>query len=911
MSWLERIRQLIRRDNLDNDLHAEMELHMELKAQDLVEQGLSPEEARRAAHRSFGNALQQAEESRWYWLPRWLDECAQDVRYSLRSLAHSPALVATVLLTMALGIGANTSIFSLVETLMLRQLPVPDPDSLLEIRPKLRDPNRWTSSGDDSWSFSYPLYREVQAAQNSFSCMYGLNVSRLDFVSTGGNPWDTRPRGHYVSGCYFETIGVKPALGRFFSTADIRGETAAPVAVLSHGLWQRRFSGDPAVIGQNITVGPAVLQIVGVAPPGFTGDTPSQPADLWMPLETFGVVSRWEGWNSRNSAWFPMMGRLRPGVDQKRASAELTGLLRNFVRKDIASWKKDGDASNITPEMFRVELKSGSGGFNDMRERYESALRLLMGIVLLLLLLACLNVAGLLLARGAARTRELSVRLSLGASSGRIIRQLLLESLLLAGAGAAVGLIVAHEFSLKLVSVLGNSTDPLDIPYRLNAPVLGFTLVLTVLAAMAAGLLPAWQSTRTGLSASLAAAGRAVTQSRNRLLWNRGLVVAQVAVGVLLATGAGLMLRTLNALNNSRLGVDVNHVLVAFLDFIPQVGNSSSKNNFERQAAGAAAMQRRLETLPGVESATLAHMAPMSGWMMSSTYFTPTRSTGLAMVQHNWVGEDYFETLGTGLVAGRLFTPADQSRRVCVIDEDLARELFGTGNPIGQSISGGRSYNPKEATEIIGVVRANRWQGPKQSNTTFKGMIWEPLAASRRTFQVAMIRTTGDEDALAAAVRRAIAETLPAMQVTKTTTLRRLRDDLLQQERLLAALCSLFGVVALVLIFAGLYGLLSYTVERRIPEIGIRLALGASRPSVFRLINREALVLIVLGLAAGLPAAFALAQLLKSFLWGITPDDPASYVLTVVVVVAAGILAAARPARKAADTEPVAALRQE
>lgn len=912
MSWKRLLSEFVHRDRLDDELAEEMRLHIEMKEEELRAQGLDPAAARAEARRAFGNQLRFAEQSRRHWLPAWCEELRQDTRFAFRSFAKNKGFVATVLLTMALGIGANSAIFSWIEAVMLRRLPVADPDRLVEVNPKFREPSRWTSEGDDSWSLSYPLFQEIGREQRSFSCLYGRAQGLRSYVDSGDGPWDTRPRAHFVSTCFFETIGIAPMLGRGLQASDVSGGRAQRVAVLSNALWQRRFSSDPHVIGRKMTVGGTVVEIVGVMPPGFVGDTPSEPADFWLPLELFGPVSSWDSWNDRGSVWFDVMGRLSPGVTVQQAQAEMTTLLRNFVRTDLAEWRSSNPNSKATPEMFRVDLASGAGGFNGLRRRYREALGLLFGIVTLLLVLACLNVAGLLMARGVARTREITVRLSLGASRARVIRQLLLESLLLCVAGASLGLVLAHWFSGEFVSMLSRATQPVDLPYRLNAPVLLFTLAVSVLAALVSGFLPAWQSTRSHLSAQLAAAGRAVTQHPSRLLWNRALVCAQVAVGVLLATGAGLLLRSLHSLTTQSIGYDVEHLLVVFLESAPGAEASSRRFEAGRSTGSAEPFRQRLASLPGVRSAALAQMSPMSNWMMSSTIQTPTATTGRVMALRNYVSADYFKTLATPLVAGRLFQPADHSaaRRVCVIDEELARTLFPGRSPLGQLVSAGSSrFEPRDALEIVGVVQASSWYGPKQSKLPFRGMLWTTLEQSKHPFLVAMLRTAADPASLAPAVKRLFREERTDVIVTNTATMRQLRDDTLQQERMLAALCTLFGVVALAIIFAGLYGLLAYSVERRVPELGIRAALGASRAHLLSLVARESLALIALGLAAGLPAAIALSRLLRNYLWQVKPTDPLSYLLTLLLVAIVGLLAAARPATRAASVAPAEALR--
>jgi predicted permease len=656
------------------------------------------------------------------------------------------------------------------------------------------------------------------------------------------------------------------------------------------------------VIGRKLTVGAVVVEIVGVMPPGFVGDTPSQPADLWLPLELFGAVSNWGSWNERGNTWFDVMGRLRPGVRPEQAQAELTGVLRNCVRTDLEEWRSSGSTVRSTPEMFRVELAAGSGGFNELRRRYDKALWLLSGAVALLLLLACLNVAGLLLARGVARSREMGVRLALGASRARVMRQLLLESLLLCAGGAVIGLAIANWFAGYFVTMVSRVTQPLDVPYRLNGTVLGFTLAVTALAALVSGFLPAWQTTRSHLSAQLSAAARSVTQHRSRLVWNRGLVAAQVALGVLLACGAGLMLRSLHTLTSRDVGYRVDGLAVAFLEPAPRKESTDLRFHFEQQSARIEQFRQRLLALPGVQSAALAHMSPMSGWMMSATMNTPSGGTGRIMAMQNYVSLGYFETLDTKLKAGRWFHSSDRGagRRVCVIDEDLARALFADRSPLGQRISSGQKYDAENSMEVIGVARPNKWYGPKQSGLPFKGMVWTTLEQSKRPFLVVMARTAGDATGLAPALKTVFREEMPEMLVTATTTMEELRDATLQQERMMTVLLSLFGVVALVIVFAGQHGLLAYTVER-----------GATARDLLSMVGKESLLLIGAGLLVGLPAAAGLSRLLTAYLFEVKPTDPWSYGLTAALVGAIGVLAAVRPARRAASVEAASALRGE
>jgi predicted permease len=912
MRWREWWRQIRRRDDLDGELQEEMRLHLEEKEEALRAAGMAAGEARVEARKAFGNVLQIAEEARWHWLPRWLDEARQDTRYALRTFRQNSGLAATVVVTMGLGIGANTAIFSMVEALLLRRLPVAEPGQLVEVKPKLRSPGVWTSEGENSWDLSYPLFREVQASQRSFSCLYGRTISRVEYADAGLGAWDTPPRAHFVSTCYFDAMGVAPVLGRTLRASDVNGTKAQPVAVLSHGLWKRRFSGDPGVVGRSFQAGPVRLEIVGVMPEWFVGDSPVQPADFWVPLEMFGGIHGFADWNRRNATWFQLMGRLRAGMTPEAAASELTGQLRNRVRTDLAAWKQNDPTNSVTPEMFWVETKAAPGGANSLRNRYQTALGLLMGVSALLLLLACLNVAGLLMARSAARQREMGVRRSLGATRGRLVRQLLMESLLLALVGALLGLLLGSQVAVRLAGMLTRSLEPLDVSFRINGTVLFFTLALTVAAALAAGLAPAWRSAGTGLAEQLSAAGRTVTQHRRRMVWNRSLVVAQVAIGVLLAAGAGLTLRSLYVLASQPNGYETEGVLVAFLSNRPQPPGTESAQ--AASTSNASVLLERLQEIPGVQSAALAEMAPMTGWMMMSSFHAQHMASSRVEALTNSVSPGYFETLRSGLIAGRSFVPSDNrpEARVCIIDEDAARQLFGERSPLGQFISRGRSYDTKTACQVVGVARAQQWSGPKhKKNMPYKAMVWFPLAQEEKAFRVALVRVPGNATEVAPAVRRLIEGTAPRLMVTQTVPLTRLWGDTVQRERLLAALCVVFGVVALGLVFAGLYGLLAYGVERRVPEIGVRVAMGATPGKVAGLIGREACWTIGLGLAGGVPLALGLSRTLRSLLWEIEPTDPWAYGMTVVVVLCTGLLALVRPARRAASVDPVAALRAE
>jgi predicted permease len=521
-------------------------------------------------------------------------------------------------------------------------------------------------------------------------------------------------------------------------------------------------------------------------------------------------------------------------------------------------------------------------------------------------------VAGLLLARGAARQREIGVRLAMGAGRGRVIRQLLVESLLLALCGAGLGVALAHLFTSRLARMLTMVGNPTVVPYALNDTVLAFALGITVAAALAAGLLPAWQATGSSMAAHLGA-GRSAAHGRMRTRWSRALVAGQVALGVLLAAGAVLTVGTLRRLHSEQIGLRTEGVLVAFAEFAPGTNTEGRKGEFEKQAPRMETLRQRLEALPGVRSAALANMSPMSGWMMASTFHSQQHGTGRGMAIMNWVSPGYFETLGTRLVAGRVFAAEDlgAGRRAVVIDEALARSLFPGENPVGREISSGDRFTPDKARVVIGVVEENRWKGPKQNDAKLRGTVWELMATAKEPFRVALARTQGDGTQAAAAVRAALGETMPEMLVTETAKLDQLRDDTIQQERLMAALCSLFGVVALGVIFSGLYGLLAYSVERRVPEIGVRMALGARRADVVRLVSREALTLVGAGLVAGVPLSIAAARLVRALVWQGATGDPWVYVVTAVVVSITGVAASAWPAWRASRVEPGEALRQE
>lgn len=905
--WTERLRSLVFRARDERELEEEVAFHLEMEAAELQREGLSPEEARRRARLDFGGPAQIQEEVRDARGTRLWDEVRQDVRYALRSLAQHRGFTAVAVIILGLGIGANTATFTLVNALLLRRLPVSEPARLVTIG----DPGRTGSLVEGTPAidiYSYPVYDEVRRATHTLSGVYATGrTSQLDLRVGGGEAGPAQgevdhPRGRFVSGNFFSVLGVPAWLGRTFTEAEDRSPGSGPVVVLSQAYWQRRFGADPKAVGRVVTVNGAPLTVIGVTPPGFTGDLVGQPRDLWIPVTMQPVVMANRDWlPDRSTSWLLLMGRLAPGATLAQARGEL----RELVTRSLVDHASPSDLDPIRRALTQDGVKVGEGalGFSYYRRLLAPTLALLMAAVALVLLVVAANVANLMLARGAARTREMSIRLSLGAARRRVVQQLLTESLLLGLAGGGLGLVIARLGSGVLARLAGRG-QPLPLAMPIDGRVLAFTAGLAVLTVLLFGIVPALRTTQVEIAGTLRASARSLTGGGGRLRLNRLLVVAQVALSTLLLVGTGMIVRSLTRLAGADLGLDRDRLVVADVDAVPAGYQGARLAPLRRDLAD------RVARVGGVERVTFSENGLFSGTESGTTIEVPgfpSTDPDALSVPYDDVGPGYFRALGARLVRGRDFEAQDDETggRVAVVNQSMAAFYFRDQDPMG------RSFTMDSVTyQIVGVVADIKGQ---QVRGAAERRVYVPMAQvktppGRIRFE---IRTAGDPAALLEPVRRAIRAADPDLVVASVAPLGDLVGESLSQDRLATQVITSFGALALFLAGLGLYGVMAYATVRRSSEFGLRMALGAQRGDVSRLVVREALGLVAGGAALGVPAALAAARVFRSQWFGIGEVDPPAIGLALAALLVSGLAAAYLPAHRASRVAPLEAIRAE
>ena len=797
-----------------------------------------------------------------------LDPLVGDLRYALRGMRRSPGFTLTAVLSLALGIGANTAIFSLIDALLLRWLPVRDPGQLMEVM--------IYQNGKRSDSFSYPVVRALAAQQEIFSGLCGFSGATFN---VGAGEAVERTPGAWVSGEYYQTLGLQPTIGRLLAPADDQ-PGAAPVAVITDAYWQRKFARDPQAIGRAIAVESVPVTIVGVSPPGFSGAEVGQVADLTIPLSAnTQLFPEMTGRLTAYPEWLRILARPRPRMSFTQAKARLAVVWPALA--EIAVGPRMPPARRTALLTSTLDVIPGATGWTFLRDRFRRPLLVLMALVGMVLLIACANVANLLLARGQSRRREIAIRLSLGASRARLIRQLLTESMLLASLGAMVAIAFAWAASRTLVRLLSTWRGGIIFDLTPDARLLGFTAALALGTGMVFGIAPALRATATRPS------------SRTRL--NAALVAAQVAVSFALLMAAGLFVRTFENLDRLDPGFRHEGVLLIAGDLHRAV--TPARAAFYRDVL------EQLDHLPGVDSASLAANTPLSGGWLTEPVGVNGRPPSWENVHVNGIAPRFFETMRTPLLAGRDFTDRDDANAppVAIVNEEFVRRYFPDGHPLGQHVTAGKMTD----MQIVGVAKDTIGQRLREPPPPG---LYVPMFQRQSEFPTFVVRASGSLTRVASELRHALQPSLPgtAMEIH---TLTAQVDAALIQERLMATLAAAFGTLALVLAAIGLYGLLAYTVARRSNEIGIRMALGAQREQVMWLVIRDALRLLALGVILGLPAAWAASRWIGSMLFGLTATDPSTTLIAAATLIAAGILAGYLPARRASKVDPMAVLR--
>ena len=900
-----RLRSLFRRTTVDEELDDELRFHLERQTEKYLRAGMNPEQAMRQARMEFGGLAQVQEGCREAHGVTFLETLTQDLRFGFRMLRKSPGFTMVVVLTLALGIGANTSIFTLVNAVMLRSLPVRDPQQLVvaEWSARNRPHHIGTSSFGDchdyqgmrsDCSLSYPMFQEIRDQKNLFAnVMAFAGPAQLDL---SGNGAATIAQGELVSGSYFETLGVIPALGRTLNSEDEK-PGAEPVAVLDYSYWQRAFGGSPNVIGRTVHLNNTAFTIVGVADSMFTRLTPGKSVDLWVALtqgKQLGQV--WAQHPDANNWWLVVVARLQSGASRRQAQAAVNAFfVNNALHGTKPVWTPADD-----PHLWLLPAQQGLSG---IRYQYGKPLMLLLAAVGIVLLIACANVAGLMLARGAAREREMAVRLAMGAGRRRVIRQLLTESLLLSFLGAALGALVAYLGATGLAAFFSsNSYSPLRLDLEPNWLVLLFAVGVAVLTAIGFGLAPAFRGAGANVATELKGNTASAISHRtgHRLGLGKWLVVMQVALSMVVLAGAGLLLRTLNKLHSIDPGFDTRKILLFSIN--PELAGYSKKQISDLYAN----LQTRLAALPGVVNTSYSSDAILDGGLWTEDVRVEGHADkNTVESQMLSVGPDYFETMKIPVVDGRVLGESDMSstQLAAVVNREFVRKFAGGRNPIGLHFGGTDPKDPQ--WQIIGVVGDTKYESLRGANGP---TAYVPLTAGGATFE---LRTAVSPVGLMPAVRNLVHEVDNNLPIIRIRTQSDAVDRLLFNERLVARLFGLFGALGLMLACVGLYGLLSYNVTLRTREIGIRTALGAQRRDVLILVLRQGLMLVIVGVTLGAATATAVTRLLESLLYGVRPTDPFTFALTAALLIAIGLFASSLPARRATRVDPMTALRCE
>jgi predicted permease len=909
MNWLKELRRriamLLDRHRFRADLEEEMQLHLDLRQQQQTESGLPLDEARSAARRRFGNKTVLKENSHVSWGWSWLESLVEDTLYGIRAMSRSPGLTIVALSSLALGIGANTSIFTFMDAVMLRSLPVSNPEQLVVLGEHLRDGISANFAETDL--YSYPVFRQMQQRNQVFLSVAAIFSMTNDVHGYVSDRTEQEPMNiQLVSGTYFPMLGVHALLGRTLNDEDDNSEGNHPVAVVSYSWWTRSLARDPAVLNQSLRIGTTVFSIVGVTPPEFFGTKVGESPDIWIPLSMGqSVPPHWSGYNDIFYEPLYIIGRLKPGVNMAQASTDVNLVYQQIFHQLLGSFpdKTKTQKNRADLERTHVPLTPMANGISEIRQEFSKPLKILMAVVILVLLIACANIANLLLARSTARARELAVRQALGASRLRIVRQLLTESLTFAIGGGALGIAfaaAANRVLLRMVS--GGEMLPLDV--SLNAKLLLLTLGITLFTALLFGTIPAFRGTRLQLTLSLKD-GRGASGSAARSPLARALVVSQVALSLVLLVGAGLFLRSLINLNNVDTGFNKENVLVLQLDD----SSAGYKNDDPRLIPLHQEIERRLGALPGVRATGYASIAFSGGIWAGPVYVAGYDNKKDVDISHIFVGAGYFAAMQVPIIAGRAFGPQDtvNSPKVAIVSETMARTMFPAGSPIGRhyGVDGPETANSHVVIGVAKDVRLGGLTGPTRPRD------YLPYTQGSGYMPELVVRYTGDRASISAAVRNAIHSIDRNLPITHITTLDEEVALTIADQRLLAQLSTFFGLLAVFLSSIGIYGLMSYVVSRRTNEIGIRMALGADRSKIQGQVMREIALLVAMAIVIGVPVTLAASKLVTSMLFGLQGTDPWNLLVAVCLLMSVAVLAGYLPARRASRVDPMAALRCE
>jgi predicted permease len=844
-----------------------------------------------------------------------------DLRYALRMLRKSPVFTIVAMLSIALGIGANTAIFTLLDQALLRMLPVKDPQQLVLVRPN----GPWSGSNwGDGNQLSFPMYVDFRDHNDVFDGMYCRFAYDMH-VGFGGKT--ERVTAEIVSGTYFPVLGVRPALGRLISPDDDKAPGAHPVAVLQYGYWKSRFNADPSVIGQKVTINDHPMEVIGVSQEGFNGDDLGAVTQVWVPMMMKAQMTPgWDALNDRHYRWVTTFGRLKPGVTMQEAQAHLQPYYRSLLElelQDASYFAKSSAASKARYVTSTIQTLPGSAGKSSLQQVMTRPLWILMAIVAGVLLIACANVANLLLARATSRQREIALRLALGASRMRIVQQLLIESLLLALLGGAVGLLLSTWGAHALLAFFIDPEQPVTITATPDLRILGFNFLVALLTGLLFGLAPALQSTRPALAPTLKDSAGAVLGGAHVRL-RKTLVVTQVALSLLLLIGAGLFIRSLSKLMAVDAGFNTTNMLTFSVDPALNGYTAVRAKQYYRD------LLQRLNSTPGVSGAGFTTVALLEGNQWSSTVTVegyPRKEDENMNPLCNGISPGYFKAMGIPLLAGREFEARDDYTRpplppgvtdpnrprtpyrVAIANETFAKRHLGGINGIGKHVGFGGNAGTPTPIEIIGIVKDSKYTGLRDD--TQRQLFFPVLEDDNPGNITVYLRTQSDPDTMFASLRRVVQQLDPNVPIYGMRTVERQVEQSLRVERFVSSLSTIFSLLATSLSMIGLYGVMAYTVTRRTREIGVRMALGAVTGNIIWLIMREVVILVVIGMALALPAARYLSQRVQAELFGVTPLDPVAIGSAMLGLAVVAAIAGLIPALRATRVNPVIALRYE
>jgi len=913
-SWLRAVRQ---RTHLEREMEEEIRFHLDARAADLVREGFEPHEAMRRARLEFGGVESHKDGMRSSLGLRWFDELWGDLQYGARILRKSPGFAAIAVVSLGLAIGANTSIFSLANELLYARLGVPHPEQLRlltvigdrhsAVHSSWGDVDTLPSGETRFDSFTYPIYQQLRKENHVLEEIFAFKESIQANATIDGTAQSIQLQ--LVSGNLYEQMGVRPVVGRAIVSSDDAAPGTGAVATISYGFWERAFGKDPDAVGKVIIVNMTPVTVVGVNPRSFTGAKSAQSSpDIFMPLSMIPLLKGQLAQSgpllsSKKLWWVQLMARQKPGVSQEQATAALNVTFNAAIRDTMTVPAED--------TMPRLALEDGSKGLNFSGKQFAQPMHVLLAVAGFVLLLSCANVANLMLARASARQREMGVRLALGAGRGRILRQVLTESLILSAMGGSLGLLLGYLGRSALPKLLMNSWERAEINVPFDWRVFSFTAGVTLATGVLFGIAPAWSATRAEIGTAMKDGGKATTKQRKG--WSgKSIVAFQVALSTLLVVGAGLFVRTLVNLNSIDVGFRTDG-LVLF-----DINPPSKQYPPPKDVALHARIEEALRAVPGVEGVTLsdipllANSQSQSGFYVEGVPEGKEERGGGPGAMEAWVGQDFLSVMNIPLTAGRSFTAQDanSSQQVAVVNQALARKFFPGQNPIGRRFSmDGAETKDRTWLEIVGVCADTRYAHLREDPPPLH---FDLYRQSKEVGGVTyIVRTRMKPEAIVPSLRATVQKIDRDLPLMDVRTQRQQIDVTMLQERIFASLTAAFGILALALACVGLYGIMAYTVSLRTNEIGIRLALGARRGQVRGMVLREACWLAALGVIAGLGVALWLARLVKSMLYGLQPSDPASLLGAAGLLLCVAMLAGWVPAMRASRVEPMEALRHE